>query len=92
MQRKYKIEFSSKASKDLEKFRKKYWKAYRDFLALVPALEADPFGVGQKLKGNLKGLYSLHFGRSPECRAIYQIHNEVITVIILRISTREDAY
>ena len=52
----------------------------------------DPYAVGQPLKGNLKGLYSLHFGRKPECQALYEIKNALVIVIILKIGTRENFY
>ena len=92
MQKKYTIEFSSRASRDLEKFRKKYWKSYRDYLAVLPALEIDPYGIGKLLKGKFKGLYSLHFGRKPECRVMYEIKNDLVIVVILKIGTRENFY
>ncbi len=92
MQKRYKIRFSTKASKDLEKFRKRYWKSYLDFMTIVPALELDPYGIGRPLKGSFKGSYAIHFGRKPECRALYQIEDNTITVFILRIGTRENFY
>ncbi len=92
MKKEFKIDFSRKAKKDLEKFRKKYWKSYSDFLSLVPVLSLDPYGVGEPLKGNLKGLYALHFGRKPECRALYKIESEMVLVLVLKIGTRENFY
>ncbi len=92
MQRKFKISYTPRSEKELEKFRKKHWKSYRDYMAILPALEADPYGVGKLLRGQFKGLYSLHFGRSPECRAIYEIKNDLVIVVILRIGTRENFY
>ena len=92
MQRKFQISYTPKAERDLEKFRKRHWKSYRDFLAVIPLLEMDPYAVGQPLKGNLKGLYSLHFGRKPECRALYEIKNDLVIVIILKVGTRENFY
>lgn len=92
MQRKYTISYTPKAERDLEKFRKRYWKQYRDFLAVLPALEIDPYAVGKPLKGSFKGLYALHFGRRPECRAVYEIKDELVIVLIVRIGTRENFY
>lgn len=90
--RKFKIKLSTKASKDLRKFRKRYWKSYRDFLKSIVKLECSPFSTGKALKGELKGLYSLHFSRNPECRAIYEIKEHLKIVIILHIDTRENIY
>ncbi len=92
MKRKYKVNYTPKAEKDLIVFRKKYWKSYLDFLTTVAALETDPRGVGEPLKGNLKGFYALHFGRKPECRALYEIIDKDIVIIIIRIGTRENFY
>ena len=92
MQRKYTISYTPGAERDLTKFRKRYWKSYRDYLALIPAIEMDPYGIGYPLIGEFKGFYCLHFGRKPECRAIYEIKNEQITVVVLRIGTRENFY
>ncbi|MBI3590073.1 MAG: type II toxin-antitoxin system RelE/ParE family toxin [Candidatus Melainabacteria bacterium] len=92
MQRRYTISYTPRAERDLEKFRKRYWKSYRDFLTILATLELDPYAVGIPLKGNYKGLYALHFGRKPECRAIYEIKDELIIVIVLKIGTRENFY
>ena len=92
MKKKYEIRFSIRGKRDLEKFRKRYWKSYLDFVTSMQALKIDPYGVGGHLKGNLKGLYALHFSRKPECRALYQIRDDLIIVFILRIGTREKFY
>ena len=92
MQKRFTINYTPRAEKDLTKFRKRYWKSYRDFLAVLPALELDPYGIGKPLKGKFKGLHSLHFGRNPECRAMYEIKNDQVIVVIVRIGTRENFY
>ena len=92
MQRKFQISYTPKAEKDLEKFRKRYWVSYGDYLGILPALESDPYGIGRPLKGAFKGLYVVHFGRKPECRAIYEIKNTLVVVLIVRIGTRENFY
>jgi mRNA-degrading endonuclease RelE of RelBE toxin-antitoxin system len=56
----------------------------------LPAIKADPYGVGRYLRGTLKGESSYHFGRKPEYRIIYFIKGELITVTIL--GTRENIY
>ncbi len=92
MQKEYEIRFSSRGKRDLNKFRKKSWKSYLDFVTAIPALKLDPYGVGEPLKGSFKGLYALHFGRKPECRALYQIQDDLVVVFVLRIGTRENFY
>ena len=39
MQKEYEIRFSGRGKRDLDKFRKRYWKSYGDYLAILPALE-----------------------------------------------------
>ena len=92
MQKNYKIRFSSRGKRDLEKFRKRYWKSYLDFMTAMTILKIDPYGIGIPLKGHFKGLYALHFGRKPECRALYQIEDNLVVVFIVRIGTRENFY
>lgn len=92
MQRKFQISYTPRAERELTKFRKRHWASYRDYLAILPALESDPYAVGKPLKGPYKGLFVLHFGRKPECRAVYEIKNDVVVVLIIRIGTRENFY
>lgn len=92
MQKKYTIRFTTRGKRDLDKFRKRYWKSYLDFMTSAPALEIDPYGVGRPLKGNFRGLYALHFGRKPECRALYEIRDDLVVVFVMRIGTRENFY
>ena len=61
-------------------------------MTTIPALEVDPYGVGKLLKGHFKGLYVLYFGRKPECRALYEIKDDLVVVFVLKIGTRENFY
>ena len=92
MQKEYEIRFTARGKRDLDKFRKRYWRSYLDFMTVAPVLKIDPYGVGRPLKGNCKGLYSLHFGRKPECRALYEIKDYLVVVFVMRIGTRENFY
>ena len=92
MKKRFKITYTPRGERDLTRFRKRYWKAYNDYLIQLAALECDPYGIGEPLKGNLKGYYALHFSRKPECRAIYEIKNDLVIVVIVRIGTRENFY
>lgn len=92
MEKRYQIRFTSRGSKDLNTFRRRYNKSYIEFLKILLLLEIDPYKVGTKLKGEYKGFFSIHFGRKPECRAIYKIEEDIVTVLIIRIDTRENIY
>ena len=92
MEKRYKIRFTSKGSKDLNTFRSRYRKSYVELLKVLPLLELDPYKVGSRLKGEYKGFFSLHFSRKPECRAIYKVEEDIVTVLIIRIDTRENIY
>ena len=55
----------------------------------LPKILKEPFKAGSKLQTNFS-LYSYHFHRKPEYRAIYGI--EDAKVIFYLIASREDVY
>ena len=82
------LELSPAARRDLKRLPEN---VQREILFThLPAIQADPYGVGRQLRGALKGERSYHFGRKPEYRIIYFIEGELITVTIL--GTRENIY
>jgi mRNA interferase RelE/StbE len=52
-------------------------------------LAENPHRVGKPLHGDLEGLWS---ARRGSYRVVYSIDDEVITIVILRIAHRRDAY
>ena len=52
-------------------------------------LAENPHRVGKPLKGDLSGFWS---ARRGEYRVVYEIDDDVVTVIILRIGHRRDIY
>jgi len=52
-------------------------------------LAENPRLVGKPLKGDLSGFWS---ARRGEYRVVYEINDDVVTVIILRIGHRRDIY
>ena len=56
----------------------------------LPAIQADPYGVGKPLVGALKGERSYSFGRRPEYRIVYFVEGDQITITIM--GTREGIY
>ena len=62
----------------------------RDFIDNhLPKIQAAPYKASHKLKTKLN-LYSYHFHRKPEYRAIYSIENGKI--IFYLIASREEVY
>ena len=55
----------------------------------LPKILKEPFEIGDKLKTKMN-LYSYHFHRKPEYRAIYSIENG--NLIFHLIASREDIY
>ena len=55
----------------------------------LPRILREPFKAGSKLKTKIS-LYSYHFHRRPEYRAIYSIESD--KVIFYLIATREEVY
>ena len=53
------------------------------------ALADNPQRVGKPLMGELSGLWS---ARRGEYRVVYAIQEDVVTVTILRVAHRRDAY
>ncbi len=82
----WEIEFKKSAAKELralpEKDKKMVWDKIKTKLVSNPC-------IGEKMKGKFKGLWRLRVG---VYRIIYEIHNERIVVLILRIADRKDSY
>jgi mRNA-degrading endonuclease RelE of RelBE toxin-antitoxin system len=53
------------------------------------ALAANPYRVGRPLVGKLTGMWS---ARRGDYRVVYSIDDDVVTVTILRLGHRRDAY
>ena len=58
-----------------------------EFIAGV--LAQEPKRVGKPLRGELEGYWS---ARRGEYRVVYTIHDDIVTVAIIRIAHRRDAY
>ncbi|MFF2052575.1 type II toxin-antitoxin system RelE/ParE family toxin [Leifsonia sp. NPDC058194] len=83
----YEIVFASTAIRDLERIPPR----------IVPAvielaygdLARNPKRVGKALERELAGLYS---ARRGPYRILYEIHDEEVRVIVIRVDHRADAY
>lgn len=83
----YKVEFTSKAVKDLAKLKKSEPSAFKKAeILLLEIAEHPETGTGQieQLKGNRAGQWSRKI--SGKHRIVYQVNNEVVEVLILSAS------
>lgn len=82
----YRIEFSSEAQKIVKKWKKSNPNSYRKLYRLLPELEQHPrTGTGhpEPLKGGKAVTYSRRL--SANDRVIYDVYDDVVTVLILEI-------
>lgn len=84
----YKIEFSNLASKELERVYDIEKKLYFRLISAIEVLKINPY-QGKKLKGKLKGDYSLCVG---DYRIIYTIHKKRLIVYIIDLGHRREVY
>lgn len=76
-------------TQEAEKFLEKCDKAIKNrIIDKLENLEENP-KLGKPLTGNLAGLWSL---RAGDYRAIYQIKNNELIVVVIRIGHRKDIY
>jgi len=84
----YKIEFSNLAGSELKKIYAIEKKLYFRLISAIEALRINPF-QGKKLKGRLKGDYSLRVGGY---RIIYTIHRDRLAIYIIDLGHRKEIY
>jgi mRNA interferase RelE/StbE len=82
----YRIEFSSKALRQLEKIPSNISETIVD--AIETRLSVDPHRF-KPLGHNLKGLFRL---RVANYRILYRIEEEIVTVIVVKIGVRSNVY
>lgn len=76
-------------TEESQRFLKKCDKAFKNrILDKLEELEKDP-RLGKPLTANLAGLWSLRIG---DHRAIYQIRDNELLIIIIRIGSRKNIY
>ena len=84
----YKIELANSAAKELEKIYHTDLKLYSRLLAVIESLSSDPY-QGKKLKGQLKGDFSVRVGNY---RIIYSVYKEKLIIYIIDIGHRREIY
>jgi len=84
----YKIEFSNLAAKELERIYKAEVKTYNRIMTVIESLAEVPF-QGKKLRGKLKGDYSIRVG---SYRVIYSIRKLKLLIHIIDVGHRKGIY
>jgi len=85
----YRLENSNAAKKDIKNLSKDVQK---EIIKQLEIIEDYPFN-GEKLKGNLKGLYKYVFSfKGTEYRIAYEIFVEQKIILILMAGSRENFY
>lgn len=85
----YRVEFTSRAQKDLKKLRFDLASALRQ----ISVLADDPYR-GELLKGTLREARSMHFSLKGggQYRAIYVVLDDQTVCLIFLIAARENVY
>ena len=83
----YEIRPTPSARRDLDQLPEAVAAAALEFI--FGALADNPHRVGKPLQGELTGLHS---ARRGQYRVIYRIDDHVVTVTVVRIAHRSDAY
>lgn len=81
----YTVEVKKKAKKEIQALPRKDQKR---IFAAFDVLAENPF-EGKKLEGKYEGAWSL---RVWPYRILYTIHQEIVTVVVLRVGHRKDVY
>jgi len=84
----YRIELSKLAAKELERIYKLDRKLYFRLITAIQVLEVNPY-QGKRLKGRLRGDYSLRVG---DYRIIYTVYKNRLIVYIIDLGHRKAIY
>lgn len=84
----YELELSPAAKRDIKSLPRDVQRSI--VMTHLPVIKENPYRAGKPLVGTLHKERSYHFGRRPECRIIYFIEEDLITVTL--IGTREGIY
>ncbi|MEJ7846958.1 MAG: type II toxin-antitoxin system RelE/ParE family toxin [Pyrinomonadaceae bacterium] len=83
---KYTVIFKPSVTKQIRRFSKK---EQIKIITVVENLAADPRPHGYKKLVDQEGLFRVRVGNY---RIIYEIHDKVLQVIVLRVADRREAY
>jgi toxin YoeB len=87
----YQIDYTHEAKNSIALFKKSNPVAYKKILKLVVELHEHPrIGTGKpkQLSGNLAGCYARRV--TDKHRLVYEIHDEMVTVLVLSVEGHYD--
>jgi mRNA interferase RelE/StbE len=82
----YKLLFDDKVARDLKAIDKTWQRKILD--AIHKKLSSNPY-IGKRLVGELSPYYRLRIG---DYRVIYEIHDQQLIVLIIKVRHRKDVY
>lgn len=82
----YRVEIENRCLRELKKLDSSA--VARAFAIIEKTIARDPY-VGKALSGRYKGLFGLRFS---SYRIVYEIHEQRLVVVVLRIGHRMDVY
>jgi len=82
----YSIEFRPTVLKSLKRFPK------RDLVRIKKKIEELGINLPTPISTKMKGDNSLHKVRSGDYRIIYEIHNDRLVILVVKIGHRKDVY
>jgi mRNA interferase RelE/StbE len=85
----YRLELSDAAQRDMRKLDPHI---RRKISADLLRLEENPRPVGAERLHAREKLYRLHVGPKKNYRAIYQIADEILLVLVVRVGDRKEVY
>jgi mRNA interferase RelE/StbE len=85
----YHLELSPAAQRDIRKLDPHIRKRINSDLL---ALEQDPRPAGAERLHAKEKLYRLHVGPKKNSRVVYQIKDEVLLVLVVRVGDRKEVY
>lgn len=83
----YKVEYHPDVLDDLKRIPKNIQSGLKR--AIEERIAVDPIRFGKSLKGNWASCYRL---RVANYRIIYEVQQNICTVLIIKIGTRSDVY
>ncbi len=83
---KYSVELSSTAFKALKKMPRE---DLHRILRMIKSFETDPFPYGSIKLSGMDKVYRVRLGNF---RIIYEVNNNVLTVLVLKVGHRRDVY
>ena len=84
----YRVELSNLAAKELGQIYTADHKTYRRLIVVIESLRGNPY-QGKKLKGKLKGDYSVRVG---DYRVVYSVHKAKLIIHVIDIGHRREIY